>query len=220
MNTSIATSIVASLAVVSAAAADFTDVSFTGVGASQYVDLVSPGLNGNVEVGQLLVNLSNSTGGSGYLDGNHIAFCADVYHMVSGAAQTYEIVPLTGIPDTSPMGAAEAQALADIYSFAAGAQYGMDADYAVAFQLAIWEIIHDLDNLDISSGNFQASGLTAGASAALSSLLGAVGTNGSAQLIALTSGQYQDLIIEVPAPGALALLGLAGLTGRRRARRA
>jgi MYXO-CTERM domain-containing protein len=200
------------------ASADFTDVSFISQGYAQSVTIVSPGYNGSIVAGQLFVSLANSTGGSGYLDGNHIAFCADVYQTVNAGPDPYEIVSVSALPSNAPMGAAAASGVVDLYAFAAGSQYGTDADLACAFQLAMWEVINDYGSLDINTGNFQATGMTGATAAYLNLLLAAVGTNGSASLLGLTNLDLQDMIIEVPAPGAIALFGLAGLVGRRKRR--
>ncbi len=208
----------AAASVTSFASADFTDVSFITQGYAQTVTIVSPGYNGSILAGQLLISLANSTGGSGYLNGNHIAYCADVYQTVNAGPDLYEIVSVAALPSNAPMGAAAAAGIVDLYAAAAGAQYGTDADLACAFQLAMWEVINDYGSLDINTGNFQATGLTGATMGYLNLLLSAVGTNGSASLLGLTNLDLQDMIIEVPAPGAVALLGLAGLVGRRKRR--
>ncbi|MBL9140708.1 MAG: hypothetical protein JNK53_02475, partial [Phycisphaerae bacterium] len=142
---------------------------------------------------------------------------------------TYEVLNVSDIPLSSPMGAVKAAAITDMYAWAAGYQYTADNDFAAAFQLAIWEIVYDYTGgpkvlADIYSGLFQAtqtdnSPLNAGMSAALSALFAAIGTNGSANLVGLGSESWQDQILEVPGPGVISI-GAIGLVmaGRRRRR--
>jgi hypothetical protein len=207
---------VATVAIASTVHADFTDVTFTGNAAFHTVTIVSPGYSGELQAGQLTLNLANSTGSSGYLDGNWIAFCADIFQPVGPDQYTYEIVPVSTLPTTAPMGVVVEQGVSELYAYAAGAQYANDNDIACAFQLAMWEVINDFGNLNLNTGNFQASGLTAGTIAYANLLLASVGSGQSANIIGLRNFEYQDMILEVPGPGALALLGAAGLFGRRR----
>ncbi|MFO0783617.1 MAG: hypothetical protein U0636_08020 [Phycisphaerales bacterium] len=214
------------LAATSLASADFVDMQFVGTGAGQVVKITSPSRTGNLWVGQILHVISN---GPANLNGQWITYCADLGQTVSGSPVPYEIVPVAAIPDSAPMGAAKAQAIADMYAYANGSQLlpTTSNDLAAAFQLAIWEVVADYTGvgptlgLDMTSGNFAAtmtdgSPLSAGIAGYVASLLGAVGTNASRDLIGLRSGSYQDQILEVPGPGALALAATAGLVARRR----
>jgi uncharacterized protein (TIGR03382 family) len=77
--------------------------------------------------------------------------------------------------------------------------------------------------MSLNTGGFQATGQSAAADAFCTWLLGWAGTGVGAntQLIGLASQEYQDYITEgtlIPAPGAMALLGLSGLVGSRRRR--
>jgi hypothetical protein len=215
-----------------AANADFVDVAFTGAGAGQMVKIVSPGHNGDVFAGQILLSLSNSTGIN--LNGNWIAYCTDLYQTVTVNQVTYEVLAVQNLPMSAPMGALKAQAIADVYAVAAGNQFGSDNDFCAAFQLAIWEIVTDYTGgpatlFDVTNGAFQAtmtdnSPLSAGIAGYLAALLAGVGINAQNQnLIGLGNESYQDQIIDygtIPAPGVLATGAIGALLAHKRRRRA
>lgn len=198
--------------------ASTVDVTYNGMGASEVVTIVSPGYSGGVNCGQMLLTLANSGAGN-VANGNYIAFCADIYQGTNTGPNPYNILPVAALPMNAPMGAAAQAALEDLYSYANGAQYTNDAAYACAFQIAIWEIVNDLGNLDVGAGLFQASGLSGAASGYLTGMFAAIGLGNSADIVGLGSETYQDFIIEVPGPGAFGLVGLAGFVGARRRRR-
>jgi hypothetical protein len=213
------------IALASAAQADFVDVAYAGQGVGQNVTVTSPMFSGNVFAGQIYLNLTNSTGGPNYpnLDGSWIVFCCELPQYVNSNSNPYEVLPVGNVPLTSPMGPLAANAIAEIYTAVAGAQYGIDADLAAAFQIAIWELSIDYAGGpaglgDASTGNFQVTGMNAGTTAYLAAILAAVGNFNPAWIAGLANESYQDFIIELPAPGAVALLGVAGLIGSRRRR--
>jgi MYXO-CTERM domain-containing protein len=126
------------------------------------------------------------------------------------------------------MGATSADAIARMYFAAGGAQFGTDSDFAAAFQVAIWELAYDYDgtlgSIDVTSGSFTGSGFSLQTDIYLAILLAAAANplGAQADLLGLSNGDWQDQILDVsggiPAPGAISLLGVAGLVGSRRRR--
>lgn len=223
--TIILSALAASAAFATLATADTVDVYATGLGAGMNVSTI---LNGNVRngfAGQINLSLSNSVGNN--VDGSWIAYCTelDQHIFVPGNAGTYSQTSVASLPDPGPaMGAARADAIARMYFAAGGAQFGADNEFCAAFQVAIWEVANDFGGSvglgDLSGGAFTASGLTANMQSYLSALFAAASGNGSqALLLGLGSGTNQDQIIQLPSPGALALMGAAGLVNLRRRRR-
>lgn len=154
---------------------------------------------------------------TGLWNGNSFsAFCAEVtqqlgfgfnmnYTLVSGAAR---------------FGAQKAGDLSRLFT----AAYGSVADpgTSAAFQAAVWEIIYEAGtSYDLTAGVFQGQAKypgdvpTVGAFSAINAVLTNLSSfTPSYTVNALTSRQYQDLIVvEIPEPGTYAMLaaGLAGI---------
>lgn len=227
-------SFVSVMALAGVAGADVVSVKYTGTAKGGNYGVVFNGSSMNVFAGQLKHNLSGGTGAAAGLSGEHTTFCTDLYQFVTSTTLTYDVVPLEALPSSSPMGAARASALLDIYTTAAGAQLSSSAsnDYAAAFQLAVWEIATDFNpnvgasSLNISAGNFRAtktdgSAVSSAVQGYVNSFFAVVGAprNGTApQMLGLRSGSNQDQLVQVPGPGSAAIAGLGGLlaVGRRR----
>jgi len=214
-------------AAVSVAEASLVDVFCPGVGVGRNVTVTQGSTNYNVFAGQIRLVLSNSTGQPFFPD--WISFCTELAQNIhiNGPIRTYEVTPVSDLPTPGAgMGTARAEALARMYFAANGAQFGTNADYAAAFQIAVWEIVNDFDgtlaSLDLASGNFRGT-INAAISANFASLFAAASGGGNmSALLGLGNASFQDQIIDVtsgiPTPGAMALLALAGLTGLRRRR--
>ena len=96
-----------------------------------------------------------------------------------------------------------------------------DADHSAAFQLAIWELVYDGTNHDLTSGGFSVSDGDAGARAIAQGWLASLGPNSpdTWNLTLLTSASHQDFVTfgkpfgfnRVPEPAPLALLATAML---------
>lgn len=108
---------------------------------------------------------------------------------------------------------------------------GENPDLAAAFQLGLWEIVHETKGLlDLSTGNFIASSAPAGVISTAQAWLNSLDGTGpfETSLVVLDSPNSQDQIIHrvppvIPAPPAVILgaMGLASLVGygyRRRNR--
>ncbi len=105
-----------------------------------------------------------------------------------------------------------------------------DASEAAAFQLALWEMVHETGGTyDISSGGFYLEALNTSSSnnngATFSGLINLANNyldsgnwTGQASLVKLYDGDNQPFIVEVPEPTTLALFGLGGLLLRRKRR--
>ena len=108
---------------------------------------------------------------------------------------------------------------------------GNDSVEAAAFQLAVWEIVHEgSGTYDVSTGDFYLSALNTGSAnnngATMASLIAQANIyldSGSwttrATLAALTADGYQPLLVAIPEPATMSLLALSGmamLRGRRK----
>lgn len=227
------TAALALLALAAAAHADSVEMRYTGSGAGRGVSVRIDGNLHNLHAGQLNHEILARNGSTAPNLGALVTYCVDIYEHVSTQSQTYQVADLTDAPvapGNTGMAQHQADAIGRLYTYANGQQYGSSNNFAAAFQLAIWEIVSDMDaessTLTVGSGDFRAYNLTAGTTAYLNTLLG-VATNLTiaplANLRALTNDGAQDQLYDsvvVPLPGAagLAAVGLAGvgLMGRRR----
>ena len=170
----------------------------------------------------------------------NLTWCAEVYQGVNlGSTYTFNVTAAENAPSgpvaPGPMCAAKAGVVRDLFArwinsssgYVSGSIADRDAKSA-AFQVVLWEITHEnfsattsqgiVSQLSLSQGAFRAS--LSGASASwYSQIVASLGVGGfqAANLQGLTNDTAQDqIMLAVPAPGAIALLGLAGLTKRRR----
>lgn len=219
--------IAGALVLSSAAHADLVTVQCTGLGVGRNVNVTHGTTTANVFAGQLRLTLTNSTGQN--VNGLWTSFCTELsqFIYVNGAAQTYQVLPVSDLPiPGAGMGATRANAVARMFAAAAGTQYGTNADLAAAFQIAVWEITMDFDgtagSINTGAGTFKGNSLSAAIQGNLTALFAAAANLSGAQSTVLGIGNstYQDQLLDVstfiPAPGAVALLGLAGLVGARR----
>jgi len=225
--TTVSTAIAGALVLSSAAQADLVTVLCTGTGAGRNVSVTHGTTTANVFAGQLRLTLTNSTGQN--VNGLWTSFCTELsqFIYINGAAQTYQVLPVSDLPiPGAGMGSTRANAVARMYAAAAATQYGTDADLAAAFQIAVWEITMDFDgtagSIDVGAGTFKGNGLTTAIQSNLTALFTAAANLSGAQstILGIGNSTYQDQLLDVttfiPAPGAVALLGLAGLVGARR----
>lgn len=215
------------------ALADTVDMRFVGTGSGRNVRVTTPDRTFNVFAGQLRHSFSNGTGAASALNGELLTYCTDLTQYVSSTTRSFTVRPVGDAPVGNAMGMDKARAIASLYDYAMGTQINStsSADMACAFQLAVWEIVSDFNwslgsgSLSLSTGNFRAS-QTNGSPvwSTVNTLLNGLfnHTNNSSfspnGILAITSSNYQDQLIQVPAPGAamLAGLGLTLLAGRRR----
>jgi len=219
------------------ASANTVDVRFVGTGKGQNVKINLNGSQQNVFAGQLKHEFSDGTGIGALLSGMHITFCTDLMNYVTSSKKEYEVVPLYEAPDPA-MGVARAEAIRDMYSFAAGSQLLSSADnaFAAAFQLAIWEVAYDYlpgigrSSLSVEDGDFAAtrtngSALSSAVLGHLNNLFDSIGTfnrsiDPGPSIMAVRSDDHQDqiVIVPLPAPSLLAGAGLLGIASIRRRR--
>jgi hypothetical protein len=169
-------------------------------------------------------------------NGTFRTYCTDLSQTVVSGVDSFSIVELTAMPDSSPMGTAKANAIKDMFAYTSNSVTTNSAsnDLATAFQLAVWEIVKDFNTasanngLSITSGSFSAkktdgSALSSGVTTILGNLLAAAGTgshssNTGLVIKGISNECYQDQIITrvVPAPGVAGLGLIGGLAMARR----
>ncbi|MDC0429476.1 hypothetical protein OAL71_02750 [Phycisphaerales bacterium] len=193
---------------------------------------VSPGSNVtySLDDGQ---TTRNTTAGVMNWDGGYETFCVQLEEYVSGGSTyIYDVVDVAEVPDADPgaMGAFRASLIEDLY-----ARNYADIDTAVeaaAFQMSIWEIVHEVgtngndlvfSDLDLGSGMARFSTNANDVLGIASGFLSGLGEGSGAYLAygglrGLTNEQYQDQLIVVPGPAGLVAIAGFGLTRRRRRR--
>ncbi len=172
-------------------------------------------------------NVQNATGDATALGNPFNGFCIDLEDEITPGNYSWDLVDLEDAPDGSyQMTTTQANRIAELW----GRHYAdvNNGFTAAAFQLAVWEIVYEPANADISSydvtdgysganpgGGFEVNAAWNANFANLTSLanswLGNLdGAGPTAVLGALTSSATQDFVVAVPAPGA-AVLGMLGL---------
>lgn len=166
------------------------------------------------------------------------SWCAQLYQGVTaGTVYNFSVVELEQAPQSppapGPMGVAKATLLRDAMSRfldsngRVAASVGTSSAASAAFCALAWEIVHEnlattdaaiaQSRLSLSAGAFRAN--LVGESALIYSAMVTSLGNGGYRYVAAEgwiSGTAQDQFRLVPTPGAMALLGLAGIASRRR----
>ena len=173
------------------------------------------------------------------LDGTTVyTWCAQLYQGVTaGSVYAFDIVELEQAPQSPPapgaMGVAKATLLRDAMARfldsdgRVASSVGSASAATAAFCALAWEIIHenvattDVEvakaRISLTTGAFRAS-LSGEAATIFSTMVDSLGAGGYQYVAAegWNSPSAQDQFRLVPSPGALALVGLAGLIVRRR----
>lgn len=215
-----------------AAWGSMVNVQYTGTGKGSSVKATFGSVTQNVFAGQLKHTISGGTGAAAMYNGNWLTYCTELTQNVNSGTNLFSIVPISALPGSAPMGWAKAQAIFDIYNFAGSTPHTTSTsnDYATAFQLAIWEIIHDyspitgLAGLSLTSGSFSAtktngSPLSSAVTSIVQTLFNAIGAGAPANVVGITNDCYQDQILPIPAPGCAVLAGMGLILGASRRRR-
>lgn len=220
------------LATAALVAADSVTMKFVGSGAGRSATIRVNGDQYNVHAGQLNHEITARTGSTAPALGALATYCVDVSEWISYQNRDYDVSELTDAPvgnGNSGMDQHKADAIGRLYTHANGQQFGTSNNFAAAFQLAVWEVVTDLETesstLSVLSGDFKAWNLNSGTMSHLATLLAVATDDGisiNRRIRALTNDGSQDQMFEVAVPlpttGALAAVGLAGagFFGRRR----
>ena len=185
----------------------------------QTINITSPTLNGNVNTVKFNWTRQDSPGAgiNASISTSFNTYCVDLAQTVSaGTNFTYNVVS----PADHGFSLSQTTLLQRLW-----ADYfpAIDTpDESAAFQMSVWEIIHD-STPSLSSGTFKVNS-AAPATTLATGWLGVVSSESYSrgsplpQLVVLESNSAQDQITVVPAPatGALASMGLLALASRRR----
>lgn len=147
------------------------------------------------------------------VDGRSVdSFCIDLQDNTTTTPKEYDVVALWQAPDPTlgPMGTEKAIVIEKLWNMAYHPD--MTTAEAAALQVAIWDVLVDLD-YSVSTGGFRSTYTAA------NTLLNDVQSwTGRSHLEAYTDPTYQDYVV-TPEPGILILLGIAlsavGLAARR-----
>jgi hypothetical protein len=211
------------------AKADTVDLSYTGTGNGRVVTVKLGAQTWDAFAGRLNFSTANGTGQLASMPSSVVMFCAELLQGQSGSSNQFaksSIATLSSNGGATNLGFARQQAIYDLYAAAAGRQFTLGHDYAVAFQISLWEVIYDYNpaatggQLDVNGGTFRAytqggAALSTSITEKVSFLLGSIGMNAAANgLMGFKNGGFQDELWVsdglVPLPTG-AWLGLAGL---------
>lgn len=157
-----------------------------------------------------------------------LGYCIDPNQFVQRGASTFDSTNLTDALSHRPAAAQKAAAIAELADSLGESIWTeqADKDTAAAFQVALWEIVADLNtaqrsaSFSLNSGEFRASGNATVLTLAQTMLDSLTFTQGTAHgYNAYTHPDHQDYVTRmVPTPGALALAAAATplITRRRR----
>ncbi len=186
----------------------------------QQVNITSPVTSGNVNTVKFNWTRQDSPGPGvdTMIDSTFNSVCIEPSQGISAGVNNIFSVMTPDAYGFAPLQVTMLQRLwADYYP-------GIDnADESAAFQMSVWEIVHD-PSVDLGSGSFRVNSANPAVTLA-SSWLGAVSSVGYTrsselpQIVVLQSASAQDqvtAVVPVPATAALAAVALAAMGVRRR----
>ena len=221
----------ASLTALASTAMAEVDLSYTGLGPTTGVDW---SFDANVSWdGESRIGSFGYLGVIEFNGGDVEGYCYDLDGPVSADPQSFNVLSWTDLDSDAQL---RASLLADLYNdWYFDVLVTGDNDMATALAFLTNEIMEE--NFDLIPGTFfltdiqaqsstatgavQFSEFNAGVQAFYEIMLAELDFGTTAMLDGLvfyesTNGEWQDIVSYVPAPSAIALLGLAGLAGRRR----
>lgn len=226
-------------ALASLAHAQTAQLSYRRLNAGQSVSWSQDGTGRNTWVGSFVMLINASDGPMSGMEGQEInVFCLDPLQNIGAGPADYSQTTPSGLQMAASNGSAKEAAVRRLLGFSNNQHNTTtNANYATAFQLALWEVARDYDgslaSLNPFSGGFRYDESSLGGDAAavktdLFAMLAAAGDPNGAlttdTVFSLRNDTYQDLIHtrpplnSVPEPTALALLGVGvlGLGAHRR----
>ncbi|MBC7835582.1 MAG: hypothetical protein H7Y88_10860 [Phycisphaerales bacterium] len=240
MNRTARIAITAGLALMGSAAitnADTVEVRYTGVGLNRIINVSGTVFSGGVYAGELNHDFRNGNGLASSLTGIIKTFCTELRQHVTASWRVFDLQDVEDAPVPGPaMGSVKAQAIANIVAGAAGNEH-LSQNYAAAFQMMVWEIVHDYDgtqasinigagSVRFSSGNAYFGGVGGVADLFNNTLKTMIDDPNAAfgGLRAVTNAYYQDqlvtvslpVVVPVPAPVMMGAAGLVGVAYLRR----
>jgi hypothetical protein len=153
-------------------------------------------------------DISTATDAGIYVSDPLMGFCIDLSQSPAANYATFDVVPLTEAPDPTFIGSTITVDKADLLRELWGRHYStsMTDQQAAEFQLAVWELIFETSGVyDISSGSVKSNHYISGTNALL---CGLDGTGPMANLVVLSHPDYQDMLAQVPCPGAVMLCSI------------
>jgi hypothetical protein len=211
------------------ARADIVTSTFSDVNPGEVATISST--NPNIGTLSGWAGVYNFTNATGAITGDYSGFCIDIAQDIyGGQTVTFTVAALSSAPTPgNPMGQLRANLIGELW-YNDYSSIGSSNTNAAAFQLAIWEIINEqnlsTNGLNLTNGTFQTSAayssypdtLDQNTISLANNWLAALDMSGNgnqaSNLVALTSDQYQDYIVQVtatPAPPGLVLGVIGGL---------
>lgn len=202
------------------ALADTVQMRYRSVGLSRIVSVSGSVFNGRVYAGELRHEFSGGLGEAAQLTGILPTFCTELSENVNTSWRTFTLAEPADAPAPGDgMGAIRAAALENLYAGAAGQQH-TSANWAAAFQMAVWEIVNDFDgtaaSINTAAGSVRFNSNQAWFTTVASMVNGAMRSLALSHqrhdgLHAVTNiGAQDQLVVLVPLPGPAAM-GAAGL---------